>query len=141
MLYGWPGGAKKSKGLRWELATIEECDRFYSESRGEKLMELNELTKKISVTQATMQSRLHAGSAEPMRLYVQAYCDGLDWVIATIKKAIDAERMRQRLARLESELEQEMEPDLPELPDGFAEDTTIAEETENHERVTGLRPL
>lgn len=84
-------------------------------------MQLNDLIKKINATQAAMQGRINKDSAESMQVYVQGYCEGLDWVVGTIKKAIDAERTRQRLAKLESELAQDMEPELPELPEDFAE--------------------
>ncbi len=83
-------------------------------------MELSELLKKIGAMRAAVKGRLGEDSAETMQIYVQGYGDGLDWVTATIKKAIEAERTRQRLAKLESELAQEREPAWPELPNGVA---------------------
>lgn len=83
-------------------------------------MQLHELMKKITSTQEAINARVNAETPEPMRRYIQGYSDGLDGVIATIKKAMDRERTRQRLAKLESELAQEAEPDWPELPDGLA---------------------
>lgn len=92
-------------------------------------MELNELTKKIAAMHTAMQARIQEDTQESMRLYMQGYCDGLDAVTATIKKAIDAERMRQRLARLEDELAQEPEPALPAL-------TALAEQPAGEDKVT-----
>lgn len=79
-------------------------------------MELNELLKKISAMQTAAASRLSKDSSESLRLYVQGMSDGLDGVMQTIRKAIEAERTRQRLAKLESELAQEVTPEWPELP-------------------------
>lgn len=74
-------------------------------------MELNELTRKITSMQSAAKGRMRDGIGENMQLYLQGYVDGLESVMATIRKAMEAERMRQRLARLESELAQESEPD------------------------------
>ncbi len=79
-------------------------------------MELSELLKRISAMQVAIKARLNGQSHEQMQTYVQGFCDGLDSVMATIKKAIETERTRQRLAKLENELAQEVEPDWPQLP-------------------------
>ncbi len=81
-------------------------------------MELSELLKRISAMQVAIKARLNGQANEQMQIYVQGFCDGLDGVMATIKKAIETERTRQRLAKLESELAQEVESDWPQLPDG-----------------------
>jgi hypothetical protein len=80
------------------------------------MIELGDLLKKIGAMQAAAKGRLTSQTSEQMRVYVQGFCDGLDGVTATIKKAIEAERTRQRLARLESELAQEVEPDWSQVP-------------------------
>jgi hypothetical protein len=84
------------------------------------MMELGDLLKKITAMQAAAKGRLTGQTSEQMRVYVQGFCDGLDGVTATIKKAIEAERTRQRLAKLESELAQEVAPDWSQIPDGIA---------------------
>jgi hypothetical protein len=80
------------------------------------MMETSELLKKITAMQSAAKSRLKQESSESMQLYVQGFADGLESVIQTLKKAIEAERTRQRLAKLESELAQDLEPVWPERP-------------------------
>lgn len=89
-------------------------------------MELNELTRKITCIQSAAKGRVKAGTSETMQLYLQGYVDGLDAVLATIRKAMEAERVRQRLARLESELAQESEPDWSLLPGTVTTGTVVA---------------
>ncbi len=77
-------------------------------------MELGELFRKITAMRHATQTRLNAEGSEPRQHYVQGFCDGLDSVIVILKKAIEAERTRQRLAKLESELAQDPEPAWPD---------------------------
>lgn len=101
-------------------------------------MELSELLKKIGVMQVAIKSRLGGDSTEAMQLYIQGYADGLDGVVTTIKKAIDAERMRQRLARLENELAQEVEPDWSQLPDKVTDRASGVPDVSTKNSVNGI---
>ena len=87
-------------------------------------MQLGELLKKISAMDAAAKGRLNGQTSEQMQVYIQGFCDGLDGVMATIKKAIETERTRQRLAKLESELAQDSEPVWSQVPQGIG--TTVS---------------
>lgn len=104
-------------------------------------MELGELLKKIGAMQVAAKGRLSGQSNEKMQLYVQGFCDGLDGVTATIKKAMEAERTRQRLAKLESELAQEVEPDWSQVPNGMTESVPLARDSGVSDRMTGSNAL
>ncbi len=87
-------------------------------------MELSELIRKITSMQTAAKGRLTGQSNDKTQTYIQGYCDGLDGVMGSIRKAIEAEKIRQRLARLESELAQDAEPDWSQIPESVTLSTT-----------------
>lgn len=84
-------------------------------------MELNELARKINKMKAAARGRAEGTDDANLRIYVQGFTDALKDVATIIKQARDAERMRQRLANLETKLSQEPELDLSRVPEGGKE--------------------
>lgn len=80
-------------------------------------MDLNDLAKKIDRLRVAAQSRYKSTADEPLRTYAQGYHDALGDIANLLKQAKEAERMRQRLARLETDLAQEPEPDWSRAPE------------------------
>jgi len=106
------------------------------ENNKETRMDLQELARKIDKMQLAVQSRTTDSRDERMRAYGQGFSDALDGVASIIRQAREAERMRLRLAKLESDLAQDPEPDWTwmqaeeiEAAEGFAMPDNTVERT------------
>jgi hypothetical protein len=83
-------------------------------------MDLNQLATKIERMIAATHGRIKATTDDALRTYAQGYGDALSDVASILKQAREAERMRQRLARLETDLSQEPELNWSRGPKGEA---------------------